>query len=71
LKRVWGKWSYLLFVWAGTISYAQVYVGVHYPLDIMCGALMGCLIGYITATVYVKKIGMPDPVYKNTANKKE
>jgi PAP2 superfamily. len=59
LKNVWKKWSYLLFVWAATISYGQVYVGVHYPLDIICGALIGCLIGYLTASIYTKKIGMP------------
>jgi undecaprenyl-diphosphatase len=59
LKNVWRKWSYLLFVWAATISYSQVYVGVHYPLDIIGGALVGCLIGYTTANFYIRKIGMP------------
>lgn len=39
------KWMYLLFVWAGTISIAQVYVGVHYPVDIFCGTLLGISIG--------------------------
>lgn len=33
-------------LWAGSISYAQVYVGVHYPFDVLCGALLGSLIGY-------------------------
>ncbi len=32
--------------WAGLISFAQVYVGVHYPFDVLCGALIGGLIGY-------------------------
>ena len=35
----WAK--VLLFFWAFTISFAQVYVGVHYPLDILGGALVG------------------------------
>ncbi|WP_051408521.1 phosphatase PAP2 family protein [Sediminibacterium sp. C3] len=43
-----GKWKYLLLVWAATIAYGQVYVGVHYPLDIFFGALLGSLIGWIT-----------------------
>lgn len=37
----------LLFLfWAGLISFAQVYVGVHYPFDVLCGAVLGSLIGY-------------------------
>ena len=31
--------------WAGLISFAQVYVGVHYPLDVLMGGLLGALIG--------------------------
>ena len=30
-----------LIIWAALISYAQVYVGVHYPLDVICGSLLG------------------------------
>ncbi len=36
----------LFLTWAFLISYAQVYVGVHYPLDVICGGLLGSLIGY-------------------------
>jgi membrane-associated phospholipid phosphatase len=39
-------WWSLVFVWAFLISYAQVYVGVHYPLDVTGGALVGSLIGW-------------------------
>lgn len=35
----------LFLVWAGSIAFAQVYVGVHYPLDVVCGALLGIVIG--------------------------
>jgi undecaprenyl-diphosphatase len=30
-----------LFIWAFLISYTRIYLGVHYPLDIICGALVG------------------------------
>ena len=33
------KWG--LFSWAALISFAQVYVGVHYPLDVIGGACLG------------------------------
>jgi len=38
-----------LYLWAGLISYAQVYVGVHYPLDVLSGALLGLVIGWTGA----------------------
>ena len=49
LKKHFGRWMWLFFIWAFFISYAQLYVGVHYPLDIVGGAVLGCLIGYGTA----------------------
>jgi membrane-associated phospholipid phosphatase len=51
------KWAYLWFVWAAIICYAQVYVGVHYPADVLCGALLGCGIGFIMSSFYVSKYG--------------
>lgn len=35
----------LLLFWAASISYCQVYVGVHYPSDVFAGAILGLLIG--------------------------
>jgi membrane-associated phospholipid phosphatase len=32
-------------IWAFSVSYAQVYVGVHFPLDIIGGAILGIIIG--------------------------
>lgn len=37
---------YTLFAWAAVIGYAQVYVGKHYPLDILAGAVLGLCIGW-------------------------
>lgn len=50
-------WWRLVFVWAFLISYAQVYVGVHYPLDVTCGALLGLLIGWFTSRVFRYQAG--------------
>jgi len=54
LQPLFKKYTYLFFVWAGIISYAQIYVGVHYPLDVLAGALLGLMIGYAGARVYLK-----------------
>lgn len=40
-----------LFIWAGLVAYAQVYVGVHYPLDVIVGGLLGCLLAWIVYQV--------------------
>lgn len=49
-------WAFL-FLWACIISYAQVYVGVHFPLDIFCGAIVGLILGYIPAKIFNDRIG--------------
>ncbi|MBK8354776.1 MAG: phosphatase PAP2 family protein [Saprospiraceae bacterium] len=46
------KWLWIL--WALSIGFAQVYVGVHYPLDVLCGFLYGGLIGYISIRLFIK-----------------
>jgi membrane-associated phospholipid phosphatase len=55
LKDHIGKWAILFFIWAAGICYAQMYVGVHYPTDIIAGALVGLLIGYGTSYFFNKK----------------
>ena len=57
LKPVLKKWGYLFFVWAASICYGQVYVGVHYPSDVFCGAILGMGIGYLTAQFFIRKTG--------------
>lgn len=54
LKNIIGNWALLFFLWAFLIVYAQVYVGVHYPIDVICGGIIGSLIGYILARTFNK-----------------
>jgi undecaprenyl-diphosphatase len=39
-------------VWAVIYSYSRIYVGVHYPGDILIGALIGTLTGYLAVFFY-------------------
>lgn len=48
----WG--AYALVLWAALICYSRVYLGVHYPGDVLVGALYGALIGSIFAVVHRK-----------------
>lgn len=52
------KWWRLMFVWAFAIIYAQVYVGVHYPIDVFCGSLIGIFIGWLTSFIFNSRIGL-------------
>jgi undecaprenyl-diphosphatase len=45
------KWFNLLFIWAFAIAYAQVYVGVHYPSDVLVGAFLGIVFGLAGAQI--------------------
>lgn len=44
-RNKWPKFIFKgLFIWAALISYGQVYVGVHYPFDVLAGAILGIII---------------------------
>ncbi|HIY75653.1 MAG TPA: phosphatase PAP2 family protein [Candidatus Sphingobacterium stercorigallinarum] len=51
-RRKWRHALWLCLVWAISISFSQIYVGVHYPLDILSGAILGTLIGLGTGTLF-------------------
>ena len=57
LRRYITGWVWIAWVWAFLISYAQVYVGIHYPTDVLCGALLGILFGLFMAMFFNKKFG--------------
>ncbi|MEO8583210.1 MAG: phosphatase PAP2 family protein [Flavitalea sp.] len=48
-RRWWGLW-----VWAFLICYAQVYVGKHYPGDILAGTILGVSVGFLFSVVFKK-----------------
>ena len=50
------KWVPVLYLWAASIAFAQVYVALHYPVDVMGGALLGIIIGCITGVIAQRKI---------------
>lgn len=48
----WLRW--ICYGWAATIAFGQVYVGVHYPADVLVGGLIGWIIGNIVAKIYLR-----------------
>jgi undecaprenyl-diphosphatase len=54
LSKFIGKWGLLFFFWAFIICYAQVYIGIHFPLDVISGGLIGFVFGYLSARSFNK-----------------
>jgi undecaprenyl-diphosphatase len=50
------KWIWVMFIWAAIFSYTRIYLGVHYPFDILGGGVLGTIIGLL-----VYKIGRVVP----------
>jgi undecaprenyl-diphosphatase len=51
IKRRWFTIS--IIIWALIIGYSRIYLGVHYPGDVICGSLLGALIGWSIYQLYV------------------
>lgn len=44
----------IVFICATIIGYSRIYLGVHYPADVACGAICGFLCGYIIYLTAIK-----------------
>jgi len=54
------RYKYLFFIlifWAVIIAYSRIYVGVHYPLDVLTGMLFGILYGTIFYKLLIYFLG--------------
>ncbi len=47
LKKFYKYIPFLLLFWAVLIGYSRIYVGVHYPLDIITGMALGAIFGWM------------------------
>ena len=43
----------VLFALASIIGFSRVYVGVHYPLDIICGAMIGYILSWMVLSLWI------------------
>lgn len=56
-----GRARFLWLVWASIVALSQVYVGVHYPGDILAGAMIGSVLGIMASKAYRKLTSSPNP----------
>jgi undecaprenyl-diphosphatase len=48
------KYFWLLFLWPLIFAYSRIYLGLHYPLDILCGYICGVILGFLLFKIYRK-----------------
>jgi len=53
LKSELKSMSLLVLIWACLVAYSRVYIGVHFPLDILTGALLGSLFGWLFSKLFI------------------
>ena len=42
-----------LVFWAALVAFSRVYIGVHFPLDIISGAVLGSLFGWLFVKLFI------------------
>jgi undecaprenyl-diphosphatase len=50
IKKRW--YTICIIIWASVIGYSRIYLGVHYPGDVICGAMVGAFIGWGVYKLY-------------------
>lgn len=54
IKKIQWIKSWYFYVWAGIICFGQVYVGKHFPGDVLVGGIIGILIGWMMVQFFQK-----------------
>jgi len=56
LSNYYKKYSLLFYALSVLVSFSRIFIGLHYPLDVLIGSVNGIIIGMITLLLPAKKI---------------
>lgn len=51
------KWILLFYIWPVTFALSRIFVGVHYPADVVVGMLVGLLLGWLSFSFFIRFTG--------------
>ena len=52
MKGTYKNFAWLIILWAAIVSYSRIYLGVHYPADVICGAAFGSILGIFIGKLF-------------------
>ena len=56
LLKKYYRYAFLLFLFPLIFAYSRIYLGLHYPLDIVTGYLFGAIFGFVAYQMYQKYV---------------
>ncbi|MGL6298300.1 MAG: phosphatase PAP2 family protein [Methanobacteriaceae archaeon] len=60
---------YIFMIFAILVAFSRIYVGVHYPLDVLVGSTIGIIIGLIMLNIYRKDFKIKSDYLNKVINK--
>jgi undecaprenyl-diphosphatase len=51
IRKRW--YTISIIIWATVVGYSRIYLGVHYPGDVICGSVLGAAVGWGCYSLYV------------------
>jgi len=66
MRKFYKNIGWLMFCWAAVVSYSRIYMGVHFPGDVICGAAVGMVLGL--GIGYLVNIVISSEVEKSQTN---
>ena len=55
-EKITSIFSIILIIWVFVFSYSRIYLGLHYPTDILCGLIFGAISSTLFYHIYLEQL---------------